>query len=43
MGSKYLPSVMYKLRLITISEEFIQGEAGLIRELVVNDKTVQPS
>lgn len=43
MGSKYLPSVIYKLRLITISEEFIQGEAGLIRELVVNDKTVQPS
>lgn len=43
MGSKYLPSVMYKLRLITISEEFIQGEAGLIRELVVNEKTVQPS
>lgn len=43
MGSKYLPSVMYKLRLITISEEFVKGEAGLISELVVNDKSVQPS
>lgn len=43
MGSKYLPSVMYKLRVIPISEEFIQGGGGLVREIVVNDKTVQPS
>lgn len=40
MGSKYLPSVMYKMRLISISEEFEQGEAGIINELVVNGKNL---
>jgi hypothetical protein len=41
LGSKYLPSVMYKLRLIKISEEFTEGDASLIHEIVVNDKTLQ--
>jgi hypothetical protein len=41
MGSKYLPSVMYKMRLITISEDFAQGGAGLLREIVVNGKNLQ--
>lgn len=41
MGSKYLPSVIYKMRLITISEDFAQGQAGLIMELTVNDKNLQ--
>ncbi len=41
MGSKYLPSVVYKMRLITISEEFAQGQAGLIMELSVNEKNIQ--
>ena len=41
LGSKYLPSVMYKLRLIKISEEFVQGDAPLLHEIVVNDKTLQ--
>jgi len=40
LGSKYLPSVMYKMRLITISEEFVQGEAGLLNEIVINDKSI---
>jgi hypothetical protein len=40
LGSKYLPSVMYKLRLIRISEEFVQGDASLIHEIVVNDKSL---
>lgn len=40
MGSKYLPSVIYKMRLITISEDFAQGQAGLIMEVAVNDKTI---
>jgi hypothetical protein len=43
LGSKYLPSAMYKLRLITISEEFVQGEAGFVREIVINDKSLQQS
>jgi hypothetical protein len=41
LGSKYLPSVMYKLRLIKISEEFSEGDAPLIHEIVVNDQTLQ--
>jgi hypothetical protein len=41
LGSKYLPSVMYKLRLIKISEEFAQGDAALIHEIMVNDKPLQ--
>ncbi|CAN5152734.1 hypothetical protein BH09BAC6_BH09BAC6_18520 [soil metagenome] len=41
LGSKYLPSVMYKLRLIKISEEFVEGDASLIHHIVVNDKGLQ--
>jgi hypothetical protein len=33
--------VMYKLRLIKISEEFTEGDAPLIHEIVVNDKSLQ--
>ncbi|MEO8960773.1 MAG: DUF4255 domain-containing protein [Ginsengibacter sp.] len=40
MGSKYLPSVLYKMRLIIIDENFSQGTAGLINEIIINDKTV---
>ena len=41
MGSKYLPSVIYKMRLISISEEFVQGQAGVIQEVIINDKNLQ--
>lgn len=41
LGSKYLPSVMYKMRMISISEEFAQGNAPLLHEIIVNDKTLQ--
>ncbi len=41
MGSKYLPSVIYKMRLITISEDFAQGQGSLIMEVAVNDKNIQ--
>lgn len=41
LGSKYLPSVMYKMRMITISEDFAQGQAGLITSININDKMVQ--
>jgi len=40
MGSRYLPSVMYKMRLITISDEFVQGEAGLLQEIIINAKNL---
>lgn len=41
MGSKYLPSVMYKMRLININEDFLQGEGSLVTDILVNDKTLQ--
>ncbi|MDQ2751606.1 MAG: DUF4255 domain-containing protein [Bacteroidota bacterium] len=41
LGSKYLPSVMYKLRMITISEKFAQGESGLITTININNKIVR--
>lgn len=41
LGSKYLPSVMYKLRLVMISEQFVQGNAPLLHEIVINDKSLQ--
>jgi hypothetical protein len=37
LGSKYLPSVMYKLRMISISEEFVLGNAPLLNEIIVNE------
>jgi hypothetical protein len=39
LGSKYLPSVMYKVRLIKISEEFQEGTAPLVQEIIVTDKS----
>ena len=42
MGSKYLPSVLYKVRLVTISEEFVMGQGGLITEMLINANNLQP-
>jgi len=41
LGSRYLPSVMYKMRLISINEDFALGGAGLIQKITINDKTLQ--
>jgi hypothetical protein len=41
LGSKYLPSVMYKIRTITISEEFVQGDAPLVQHIGINDQSIQ--
>lgn len=43
LGSRYLPSVMYKLRLISISEEFVVGDAPLVQQIGINEKTLQGS
>jgi hypothetical protein len=39
LGSKYIPSIVYKLRLIQISDPFTLGAAGVIKEIQVNDQT----
>lgn len=41
MGSKYLPSVMYKMRLVIIDENFDYGQSGLIQRITINDKSLQ--
>jgi len=41
MGSRYLPSVMYKMRMVTISEELDQGEAGLITSIVITEQNTE--
>ena len=40
MGSKYLPSVLYKMRLVSISEDLDLGEADLITTVVINDQSI---
>jgi hypothetical protein len=38
MGSKYLPSVIYKVRLVTINEDFTYAQAGVIKSVTINSK-----
>jgi hypothetical protein len=41
LGSKYLPSVLYKLRLISIDENLAQGTAPLLHQITINDQTIR--
>ena len=41
LGSRYLASVMYKMRMISINENFVYGGAGIIQKIGINDKTLQ--
>ncbi len=40
LGGKYLPSALYKIRQITLDENAVYGEAGLIKEIVLDERTV---
>ena len=40
LGSKYIPSVMYKVRLVAISDDFAEGDAKLVNEISITDKTI---
>lgn len=42
LGGKYLPSVMYKVRQITIDEKAINAGGGLIKEIQLGGKTKLP-
>lgn len=37
-GGKYLPSVLYKIRQVTINENATTSEAGFIKEIHLNEK-----
>ena len=42
LGGKYIPSVLYKIRQITIDEDLTVSESGFIKEVQINDKVIQP-
>jgi hypothetical protein len=42
LGGKYLPSVMYKVRQVTIDEDVTVSESGFIKEIQIQDKLKQP-
>jgi hypothetical protein len=42
LGGKYFPSVLYKVRQLTVDENAVVSESGLIREIQIDERTVQP-
>ncbi len=42
LGGKYLPSVLYKVRSITIDEEAITSESSFIKQVRLNGKISKP-
>lgn len=42
LGGKYLPSVLYKVRQISVDENAVFGGGGFIRTITINDKGKQP-
>ena len=38
LGGKYMPSVLYKIRQVTINEDATTSQAGFIKEIQINDK-----
>jgi hypothetical protein len=38
LGGKYLPSVLYKVRQLTLDENATLGESGLIKEIRLDEK-----
>lgn len=42
LGGKYLPSVLYKIRQVTLDEDFTISGAGLIKEIQIDEKAKQP-
>ena len=42
LGGKYIPSVLYKVRQLTIDEDLTVSENGFIKEIQINDKVIQP-
>jgi hypothetical protein len=38
LGGKYLPSVMYKVRQVSLDEDLTISESGFIKEIQIEDK-----
>lgn len=39
LGAKYTPSVLYKMRLVSIADDEIEGTGEPIKEIYINEKT----
>ncbi|RXK58339.1 DUF4255 domain-containing protein [Lacibacter luteus] len=42
LGGKYFPSVMYKVRQVTMNEDVVISESGFIKEIQLIDKSKAP-
>ncbi|NOT50450.1 MAG: DUF4255 domain-containing protein [Chitinophagaceae bacterium] len=42
LGGKYLPSVMYKIRQVSLDEDLTISESGFIKEIQIEDKVTEP-
>lgn len=42
LGGKYLPSVLYKVRQVTLDEDITVSESGFIKEIQLDEKVKQP-
>lgn len=42
LGGKYLPSVLYKVRQVTLDEDLTISESGFIKEIQLDEKVKQP-
>jgi hypothetical protein len=42
LGGKYLPSVMYKVRQVSLDEDLTMSESGFIKEIQIDDKLKLP-
>jgi hypothetical protein len=42
LGGKYLPSVMYKVRQLSVDEDVTVSESGFIKEIQLEEKVKQP-
>lgn len=43
LGGKYLPSALYKVRQVTMDENAVYGESGLIKEIVLDGRMLGPA
>ena len=37
LGAKYMPSVMYRLAIVTVRDEQIEAEVPAVEEIVINE------
>jgi len=41
LGSKYMPSVLYKVRLLSVSDDFTQGPAQIVQQITITEQTIE--